>query len=203
MPNWCSNVLRISGDAPTLQAFKGKFDNRGDVGLLGCFLPIPEELRNVGYPTTIVSEEEYEKHLAGEKSEFELAHRPITARMSTEYKLKHGADNWYQWANSNWGTKWDAAFKPEANFIYLDQNTLQIGFDTAWAPPQIAIETISSEYPTLTFTLFFEEPGMNFEGMAEIHDGEVIDSVEQEYTGSTFDEEADEWIDGEPLTERF
>ena len=40
----------------------------------------------------------------------------------------------------------------------------QYGFDTAWSPPETLIEKVSVDWPTLTFRLEYEEPGMNFAG---------------------------------------
>jgi len=41
-------------------------------------------------------------------------------------------DNWYDWNVTNWGTKWEISV---IDWNREDDNTIWIGFDTAWAPP--------------------------------------------------------------------
>lgn len=43
-------------------------------------------------------------------------------------------DNWYVWNVNNWGTKWDVGGEgAECNDV--DDNNLQLNFDSAWSPP--------------------------------------------------------------------
>jgi len=51
-------------------------------------------------------------------------------------------DNWYDWNVTNWGTKWDV--RPEY-YDRIDDNTIQLGFDTAWSPPLALYEYLTSE----------------------------------------------------------
>ncbi len=44
---------------------------------------------------------------------------------------KYGVANWYDWANKNWGTKWNACDSTYS----LDGDEVFIEFDTAWGPP--------------------------------------------------------------------
>lgn len=63
-------------------------------------------------------------------------------------QIQHGAWSWYEWAKSNWGTKWNAYdYDPERkknNSIY---------FCTAWNPPYKVIEALSRKFPEEQITL--------------------------------------------------
>lgn len=68
--------------------------------------------------------------------------------------------DWYNWNNTNWGTKWDVANHGDdgATEIRVDEpGKIAYGFDTAWAPPVEAMEALARLFPTLTLTLEWEE----------------------------------------------
>lgn len=75
-------------------------------------------------------------------------------------------ENWYGWNCENWGTKWDAAVQ---YWERLDENTLMVEFDTAWAPPVSFYDSLVTEY-SYDVTAQYFEPGMGFVG--EYADGE-------------------------------
>jgi hypothetical protein len=96
MPNWCINNIEISGPAKEIARFKQtciRPDNENDGK--PCFdfnsiIPMPAILEG-----TIVPGE-----------------------VDIEAFKQTGSPNWYDWANKNWGTKWNAAefrAEPEGN----------------------------------------------------------------------------------------
>jgi hypothetical protein len=119
--------------------------------------PMPEELRDTTSP--------------GKKDE--------------ELIKKYGSDNWYDWANDNWGTKWgcyNVSFDP----IYKTDNgeyEMQINYDTAWSPGDDSLmEYLAVEdYKKLTFHLYYQEPGMGFHGFFFIKDGSVVEQGCENY----------------------
>lgn len=84
---------------------------------------------------------------------------------------KFGADNWYDWRVNNWGTKWDV----EAEISEVDDKTLAINFDSAWAPPIAAIIKLATMFPNLAFRLSYIEPGMCFAGVFAAKGDDVND----------------------------
>ena len=68
--------------------------------------------------------------------------------------------NWYDWCNANWGTKWD----PEVHLEFIDNEdgtaTIQGWFDTAWAPPLEAFQSLADDWDSCYIELFYEEGGM-------------------------------------------
>jgi len=69
-------------------------------------------------------------------------------------------ESWYEWNISNWGTKWEASIY---SWEKLNDNSIQVNFDTAWAPPTEFYEFLAQNtewYVTATYC----EQGMRFVG---------------------------------------
>jgi hypothetical protein len=93
---------------------------------------------------------------------------------------KYGADNWYDWANNVWGTKWgcyDVSFDPIYK-IDSGEYEMQINYSTAWSPgDDFLMKNLAvKDYKNLTFHLYYEEPGMGFHGFFFIKDGSLVES---------------------------
>jgi hypothetical protein len=131
MPNWCENRVTISGDELTCKLF---IDTHVKKDFFNTVIPMPEELRN----TT---------------ADFRTAYPELIE--------KYGYNNWYDWANANWGTKWDVDISDQ-----VDQQSdwIQLNFETAWGPPEGVFKALRDMYPTLDITWFYDEPGMGFAG---------------------------------------
>ena len=186
MPNWCSNVLTVTGPEEDLARFVRKakghtasynsihdsetwevFDDiriasvasmnpePGEVSDLSfhALCPVPAEIRRLGFDDNTAKKV---ADIAG---------------------VKYPGVGGYGWQSANWGTKW------EPNLEYADvenSDYAQYGFDTAWSPPETLIEKVSVDWPTLTFRLEYEEPGMNFAGCCEYEAGSLTFAEERE-----------------------
>lgn len=82
-------------------------------------------------------------------------------------------DKWYDWRIANWGTKWDLS---DVTIDKDSEESVQVNFSTAWAPPLEAFVKISEQYPNLNFNTFYAEPGADFCGIAEIDNGTISDN---------------------------
>jgi hypothetical protein len=102
--------------------------------------------------------------------------------------------NWYNWANSNWGTKWDL----DEDAIYIvEDGVIKLGFNTAWSPNCAFWVAFSEKYPTLrTYHKYYEE-GMGFIGQAFYEDDRFDDNCQDitpeiwEKCGAVLDENGD------------
>ena len=115
------------------------------------------------------------------KFTMEVLH-PTPANLLTETGANPG---WYSWRVDNWGTKWDVA---ESCINVNDDEYLEITYDTAWAPNSPFIQYAAKAFPTLSFSLAYEEPGMDFCGLYEVtgNDEELLEGTleyEDEETG--------------------
>jgi hypothetical protein len=166
MPNWCDNRLSIHGDAEQMKLFR---EWLGDTPLtLERINPLPEELRDTISPTPKSQEEKAKELIA-----------------------KYGAPNWYDWRCDNWGTKWDV----EVDEVDSTENDLVYFFNSAWAPPEKAIETLSLRFPKLFFRLYYCELGCAFAGWDNYEDGLVA--------GEYFSAEKDEAAYKKFVSEHF
>lgn len=99
------------------------------------------------------------------------------------------SENWYDWNTSNWGTKWDV----HPNITEVNNYSVTLSFDSAWAPPIQFYRTIIEEhgYEVLAF---YNEEGLAFAGVFDNgHDDYYeyadMDSDEiEEYLPSNLDE---------------
>jgi hypothetical protein len=120
MPNWCSNSLKITPTKPRAKTLMVRIEHALEEAKEGreCRLfdtihPMPEELINTVCGS--VAEDKREAH-----------HAQMEAN-----KTKYGYPTWYEFANAEWGTKWDAC---EVTYEKRGKS-LVIWFDTAWSPP--------------------------------------------------------------------
>ena len=142
MPNWCNNVAHIRHAD---KAVIDKIEAAAESGVLQALLPCPQELLD----TTAGSFGDEDKQ------------RDLEAREAANF-AKYGAKNWYDWCIANWGTKWDLC---ECTATRNDDNSVTLTFDTAWAPPIDAYETLEGQ--GFEIEAFYYEPGMAFCGIYE------------------------------------
>jgi hypothetical protein len=142
MPNWCNNSITITGDVETLSQLKPVI--AAGEGLLQAIKPMPKELRET---------------VKGSGDELQT-------------EVYDGATNWYDWAVTNWGTKWD----PEVHLEFEDNGdgtaTINGWFDTAWAPPIDAFQTLVDDWDSCYIELMYEESGMCFVGCFDSEGGD-------------------------------
>lgn len=128
MPNWCSNTLTISHKDKTMMKRVVRGYNRN--GLLREFIPIPKELTDT-ISGTVGSKESYEQRLLEEKQ-----------KLNREF---FGYTDWYSFCVGEWGTKWDIGHGDGYEKLTLKDiknNTVKIGFDSAWSPPLEAYQKL-------------------------------------------------------------
>jgi len=134
---------------------------KSDKGICEYYIPMPEVYKSYSSPAQIVSEEEYQESL---KDTTEFAPKPITQEMYDDIIKKHKYKDWYQWANSVWGTKWGTY----QNELY--GNMLQM--QSAWSPPHDEVfDLFAKDFPDFT-VVYCEEQGWGGEVVYEC--GEVI-----------------------------
>lgn len=159
-PNWCENNLTIKGDKKTLDKFIQAAKRKNTDLSLQKLVPMPKELENT-----------------------KADHQHVNQDLIDKY----GADNWYDWQVKNWGTKWDIEatllkdLYNNSNIPIKLKDKIFYEFDSAWAPPIDAFITISKKFPTLDFSLRYDEPNMGFKGTAKIKNGKVLSDSYKDY----------------------
>lgn len=158
MPNWCQNRLIVRGPSELIQSLFGN-----NKCTLQSLLPCPQELLDISSPAP---------------------------KQFQEINIKkYGHADWYGWCVSNWGTKWDPG-PFDGDIIQIKEkkskkskvSEFTCAFDSAWAPPVQAFETICEKYPELSLRLEYFESGCSFFGVAEGEGGSFSDDY-REYSG--------------------
>ena len=70
-------------------------------------------------------------------------------------------DRWYDWRVQNWDTKWDAY---DVCVTDDDPESVEIEFNTAWSPPEAICSAIREQYPDVSVSWFYDEPGCEIAG---------------------------------------
>lgn len=170
MPNWCNNSVEISHeDVSKMEALvaavnEGKFCNH--------VIPTPKEL------TETVSGHCGEGY-AQELNQFKM-------QLNEKY---FGAQDWYSFQTSRWGTKWDV---DAYDTVVLDGNTVNFGFDSAWSPPTGVYEALVEQ--GFKVKAFYWESGMCFAGRWEDGDDDYYElgDMTSKEVAETIDPELDE-----------
>jgi len=197
MPNWCSNHLNISGPSKEIHLFKTKANGPGqtyhDYHARGGDWPVHDDIRVKALFESLPEQ--------GEASVFsfhalypvpdEVRKLPYDSSMAQKVADSMGLtgriDSGYNWESSNWGCKWGAS---EPQLQDVGDTYLQYSFETPWGPPMEFLTKISKDWPTLSFEVEYEEPGMGFAGRSVFDDGEV--SFAEEWEPEYEDEEEED-----------
>ena len=68
---------------------------------------------------------------------------------------------WYDWRVQNWDTKWDAY---DVVVTDDDPDCTEIEFNTAWSPPIAICNKLREQYPDVSVSWFYDEPGEEIAG---------------------------------------
>ena len=195
MPNHVSSNLTITGPADDVRRFVTAVDRsatpNGKAFDFDGVLPMPEELVGTTSPTSIQTQTEIDtlwaewdkRKDAGELKDWEIrGGKPwglgITQAASDALIAKYGSNNWYEWAHTNWGTKWGAYDTTE--WIVTDSDngnaTATSDYNTAWSPATSFFERVSLMYPTLVFDTEYADEGDGFVGATSFENGDINDN---------------------------
>ena len=163
MPNYCNNEVRVYGEPEEVQKFVALVKGKERPFSFQSIVSMPDELRDTNSPPTIMTEEEiaeYKKEQEIKSEKFRLSYNPITQETSDRLVKQYGTNNWYDWCNKNWGTKWDA------NIIDYGQEDDEAwyDFDTAWCPPEPIYHQLVALFPNLEISWFYREDGCQLAG---------------------------------------
>ena len=162
MPNWCQNEVTVTAtDRGKAEAFVDFVRDGENYFSFDRVIPMPEELKGTSSPSTIVTQEEYDSWV--DDTNYGIG-KPITQEMSDRFKKEYGYDNWYDWTNANWGTKWET----DCEEVEIhDDGLVRYNFDTAWGPPEPIYDVLKELFPKLEISWFYREEGMQMAGYLE------------------------------------
>lgn len=94
---------------------------------------------------------------------------PIPQVLQDKWRQQYGTMGWYDWNVNNWSTKWDvchgyASASKKGNEGSPVEYSVEIEFETAWAPPEKAYQALWERDDITRVDMYYEEPGMEFKG---------------------------------------
>jgi len=200
MPNWVYNGLTIEGSPESIkrlveqmnQPFKKIADN---------WNPETKEMEKklYTYPNPVFAFHNIYNHLDAGISDDVYMSQPDYS-LPIQEAVKCLTNDWYNFNVREWGTKWDVAVGADDKYpdTYVEGPTpngenlvVFYNFNTAWSPPMPAIAKLSSQYPTLLFTLSYEEE-TGWGGECEFLRGEMISQSEYGWKCRECDNEQEE-----------
>ena len=170
MPNWCQNTLFVSGDKKSLDIFRERAKGRVQSynSFRGDEWPAFEQVRLHALISTPpdggeVSEISFHRLYPVPAATRAAPYDPGTLKRVFDalgfVKSQHPVAG-YNWESNNWGVKWGA----RDVVVSHGDGTLSYDFNTPWGPPVGLLHKVAKDYPTLSFYLSYNEPGMGAEG---------------------------------------
>ena len=163
MPNWCSNRVTVSGDnIKEVEQVKKFFESENPFNEIK---PAPK------WSEIPLAEDETEslgrtRGEVGELPKLKIHKSPDGSEIFRSWEFPSTGvqdDRWYDWQIQNWGTKWDI-HRDHVEWGDEDENYFVCHFDTAWSPPEEIYYALREQFPDLSFSWFYDEPGMEFAG---------------------------------------
>ena len=187
MPNWVYNGLTIEGNPEQVKSLIVQMNK-----------PFVDSIKPNGDLAYSIQQRKYVNPIFSFRNiiaptDMEAYHAvPV---FPEKFDMKFDGNDWYNFNNREWGTKWDVAVCEDDTYPTTtieeaengDNYVVHYNFETAWSRPLPAIQKLSSQYPTLLFTLSYEEE-TGWGGEMEFLRGEIIS--ESEYDSLCSDCEA-------------
>ena len=194
MPNWVYNTLTVEGNPEEVIRLKNQvskpFTNVVETHGVG---DLTYNEKQVTFTNPIFAFHNIYSYKDAGITDEEYAQQPMRSDLDindpnwwSDVEAKRLVDkSWYSWNVTNWGCKWDVAVGNDEKYpdTYMEETdngenkVVYYNFNTAWSVPVPALKKLSTQYPTLLFTLSYEEE-TGWGGEMEILRGEVISESE-------------------------
>jgi hypothetical protein len=177
MPNWVYNGLTIEGNSEQVKSLIVQMNK-----------PFVDSIKPNGDLAYSIQQRKYVNPIFSFRNiiaptDMEAYHAVPT--FPEKFSLAFEGNDWYNFNNREWGTKWDVAVAEGDEYSNTSIQEAENGenyvvhynFETAWSMPVPAIQKLSSQYPNLLMTLSYEEE-TGWGGEMEFLRGEIISKSE-------------------------
>ena len=192
MPNWVSNGLTIEGKTEQVKSLIKQMNK-----------PFVDSIQPNGDLAYSIQQRKYINPIFSFRNiiaptDLEAYHsKPV---FPEQFSLAFEGNDWYNFNNREWGTKWDVAVAEDDKYSNTSIEEAENGenyvvhynFETAWSRPVPAIQKLSEQYPNLLMTLSYQEE-TGWGGEMEFLRGEIISS--SEYDSMCYDCDATDCIE--------
>ena len=185
MPNWVMNGLTIEGSPEQVKSLMEQMNKPFKMVHDSWNMEThQQEKKLTTYPNPVFAFHNIYSYLDAGISEEAYLSQPAQNSDMTEW-FKFEGNDWYNFNVREWGTKWDVAIADNDKYSDTsmedtangENHVVHYNFNTAWSRPMNALIKLSSQYPTLLFTLSYEEE-TGWGGELEILRGVVISESE-------------------------
>lgn len=177
MPNHVSNCWRITGPSAEIKEFANQWQALSEQGnSFDAFFPMPSELKEIRSGHIKIDGQAYNNWIEKTGPNGLKVNEPLTDQQIKEYLKRFGSVDWYEWATTNWGTKW-GAYDCQIPIYGKEENgtiTVDLYFDSAWSPPVKALRELSRQSPHWNIEHAYAEQGSDFIGICTVTDGQIV-----------------------------
>jgi len=162
MPNHCYNRVTLypaGSDTPKaiadIEKIKGFFE---DENTFNHIIPEPD------WANTPLMSKDVSYWLHDKRGEVGELPQYVNGSFGKQLRFKSTDrvdDRWYDWRVQNWDTKWDAY---DVEVVDPDPENTEITFNTAWSPPESICHALREQYPDVSISWFYDEPGEEIAG---------------------------------------
>jgi hypothetical protein len=173
MPNWTSNTVTVNGKKNDVLALKNFMKSKDSAFDFENLVPMPKslwmvsgsitniaikaaqtgkvDLKSISFPFDVSMDRNNTEFLKDEKDLIAYGKRYL------DNIAKYGHADWYDWANENWGTKWN----PGSVTLNEESDTsIEYAFDTAWSAPDPIFTALAKKFPNVEIIVksSYEDP---------------------------------------------
>ena len=157
MPNHCHNRVTVySANTHDVAKIKQIFE---DEDCFGQIIPEPDWL-NTPLMSSDMPKYDWDKP-KGKVGELPIMQTDRFGEVRRFQSTGELDDRWYDWRVQNWDTKWDAY---DVVVTDDDPECTEIEFNTAWSPPEAICHALREQYPDVSISWFYDEPGCEIAG---------------------------------------
>lgn len=149
MPNWCMNRVSISGSEEDIKKITKLVSTKDSALSFNNIIPAPNWNKIPNEKGELPVKEEI-KNKEG-----------VVVMTTNNFPDGKNDDRWYSWQCENWGTKWDAC---SVEVVSEGTDYIEYEFETAWSPPHPIIDKLREDFPDVSISAFYDEPGMQIAG---------------------------------------
>ena len=183
MPNWVYNGLTIEGNPDQVKSLIKQM-NKPFIYSIEANGDLAYSVKQRKFVNPIFSFHNIYSYVDAGVSEKDYHSQPPSSKTDENW-FKFDTNDWYNFNVREWGTKWDVAVSEDDKYPNTNMEEAENGenyvvhynFETAWSRPVPALQKLSAQYPTLLFTLSYEEE-TGWGGEMEFLRGEIISESE-------------------------
>ena len=97
-------------------------------------------------------------------------------------ELLYQGDDWYNWRNTNWLTKWECSIDYDTTNEW-ESGEVRFDYRTAWSPPEPIMREVVKKYPKLLFRWTYWEESYEYWGDITGSKGDFIINYDGEFRG--------------------